>query len=312
MMISTAWWRDFHYEDGVMHVKKTGAEVPVEPGVVGETLNWMVFHARVEVERRRIRRDGPRIWFAPDRPRPWYLIWPVVQLAGFRQAYSPEEADLGFFFEDLTESTPPLAPSGLPLINADCPDVSKSAVGRVFQQVTGRALKVDPTRWDGPMVGKSERNGAHDGRIESGPRAGDGLTWQRLVDNTAPDGCVEDLRCPTVGGEIDVVYLKRRPLEKRFENHNSEVRLLNAADAFSDQERDMIRRFCAAMKLEWGGLDVLRDRRDGALWIVDVNKTDMGPPIALSISDKLDSTRRLGTMLRRHAERIIAGSLTNA
>jgi len=297
-MMSSAWWRDFQYQDGVVHVRKTGARVPVEPGVIASTLSWMVYHARIEVERLSIHQDGPRVWFAPDRPRPWYLIWPVAQLAGLRFADRPEQADLGFCFEDLTEVIAPHA-QGLPFINARCEDTSKSRVGEVFQAVTGRALSVSPEDWTGEMVVKSELNGAHDGRVITGPQPREtGMAYQRLIDNLAPDGCVEDLRCPTVGGRVDVVYLKRRPVGERFANHNTEVRLLNPDEVFSPSERAMISDFCKAMGLDWGGLDVLRDRRTNALWIVDVNKTDMGPPIALPLADKMTSTRKLARALR--------------
>ena len=300
-MSTTAWWRDFRYADGVVTVGKTGAEVPVEPGVVAACLSWLRFHLAVEVERRRVNVDGPRIWFAPDRPRPWYLIWPATQLAGLRIAARPKDADLGFFFEDVTTSAPPSA-IGLAIINSGCADVSKSRVAEVFEQVSGRALRVDPETWTGAMVGKSEKNGAHDGRLADGPRPSEGLVWQRFIDTLAPDGCVEDLRCPTVGGEIPVVYLKRRPAARRFENYNSEVRLMDPKAAFTEAERGFIRDFARAMGLDWGGVDVLRDRRDGRLWIVDVNKTDMGPPTALPFKDKLTSVRVIAARLRAYAE----------
>jgi hypothetical protein len=51
------------------------------------------------------------------------------------------------------------------------------------------------------------------------------------------------------------------------------------------------------MHLDWGGLDVLRDRADGRLYVVDVNKTDMGPPIALPWADKLRATRLMARAL---------------
>ena len=52
-----------------------------------------------------------------------------------------------------------------------------------------------------------------------------------------------------------------------------------------------------------GGLDILRDRQDGQIYIVDVNKTDLGPLIALSWVDKIRSMTRLGRAL----ERLVAG-----
>jgi hypothetical protein len=52
------------------------------------------------------------------------------------------------------------------------------------------------------------------------------------------------------------------------------------------------------MGLDWGGLDILRDR-DGRLYIVDVNKTDVGPVIALSWRDKIISMNRLSKALKQ-------------
>ena len=45
--------------------------------------------------------------------------------------------------------------------------------------------------------------------------------------------------------------------------------------------------------MDWGGVDVLRDRATGKIFIVDANKTDMGPPIALQLGHKLKATRRM-------------------
>ena len=301
-MTMTAWWRDFQLDGHVVQVRKTGARIPIDGGIVSECVSWLGYHVRIELERRQVRADGARIWFTPDRPRPWYLIWPVLQLSGLRMAASPQDADLVFSFEDLT-CVDASAETRLPHLNAACLDTSKSRVASVFEQVSGRALAVDPASWTGPMVAKSELNGVHDGQVLTGPLApAPEQAYQRLIDTVAADGCVEDLRCPTVGGEVPVVFLKRRPVEDRFANHNTEVRLLDPDAVFSSEERELIRRFCAAMALDWGGIDVLRDRKTGDLWIVDVNKTDMGPPIALPMTDKLKATRTLAKALRAHVD----------
>jgi hypothetical protein len=59
-----------------------------------------------------------------------------------------------------------------------------------------------------------------------------------------------------------------------------------------------IREFARLLGLDWGGLDVLRDRAEGRLYIVDANKTDMGPPTALPLADKLAATRLLARAFR--------------
>lgn len=301
-MTMTAWWRDFQLDGHVVQVRKTGARIPVDGGVVSECIAWLGYHIRIELERHSVKADGAQIWFTPDRPRPWYLIWPVLQMSGLRMAASLEAADLVFSFEDLT--CVDRSDTGHRLhLNGACLDTTKSQVASVFEGVSGRALAIDPQTWTGPLVAKSELNGAHDGQVVSGPVApASGLAYQRLIDTLAADGCVEDLRCPTVGGEVPVVFLKRRPVEDRFANHNTQVRLLDPDLVFTAEERDLIRRFCTAMALDWGGIDVLRDRQTGELWIVDVNKTDMGPPIALPMRDKLKATRALATALRQYVD----------
>jgi hypothetical protein len=69
-------------------------------------------------------------------------------------------------------------------------------------------------------------------------------------------------------------------------------------EVFSPEEIQTLGAFCRAMSLDWGGLDILRDRASGRLYVVDVNKTDMGPPIALPFFHKLVAVARVGRALR--------------
>lgn len=294
-MHSALWWRDFEYQNGVVTVKKTGVRVPLEPGVIGEFFNWLPFYFLVESWRLKPEaQTGPKIWFAPDRPRPWYLIWPVLHAAGARIAKTAAEADAVFYFDDSTTCDRVPLPAGTRVINRDCQSIAKSHVTAVFERVFGYSLSVDPRSWSGPMVAKSEKNGAHDGRIVQGPCEPEpGLVYQRVIDNTIPGGQVEDLRCPTIGGRIPLVLPKRRDRANRFANSNDDVAVVETDSVLSREEQAKLAEFAAAMKLDWGGLDVLRDRTDGRLYVVDVNKTDMGPPIAMSMDDKIRVTRRL-------------------
>jgi len=113
---------------------------------------------------------------------------------------------------------------------------------------------------------------------------------------------VLDYRCPTVFGDIPLVFLKERPIGKRFDNLNTRVRMAEAKACFNDEELAQIKEFCAAMDLDWGGLDILRHAADNKIYIVDVNKTDMGPPLSLPIKDKLSAVKTLGQALRDRLE----------
>ncbi|WP_417493786.1 hypothetical protein [Maricaulis sp.] len=289
------WWKDFEFGDGVVTVKKTGARLRLDPGLVGEVLSWFPFYFVVEGWRmRRSSRSGPKIWFAPDRPRPWYLIWSVLHAAGARIAKSESEADAVFFFDDSTISGAVESPASARAINRDCQSIAKSHVGTVFEQCFGYPLNVDPTQFTGELVRKSEANGAHDGQIIQAPCAAEpGFVYQKLIDNSIAGDLVEDLRCPTVGGRIPLVILKRRARSDRFANSNAGVEVVETHTVLSASEQAQLAAFARAMQLDWGGLDVLRDKSDGRLYVVDVNKTDMGPPIAMAMDDKIRVTKRL-------------------
>jgi hypothetical protein len=62
------------------------------------------------------------------------------------------------------------------------------------------------------------------------------------------------------------------------------------------------------MQLDWGGLDVLRERESGRLYVVDVNKTDTGPAVVLSWRDRARATTLLSDALRE----MISASRTHA
>ena len=79
---------------------------------------------------------------------------------------------------------------------------------------------------------------------------------------------------------------------------NLRVVARDPADVFSEAEMARIAAFNAAMGLDWGTLDILRDVDDGRIYIVDVNKTDVGPVLQLSMRDKLRSTRTIARALR--------------
>lgn len=300
------WRTDFTFRQGRVQVKKTGADLKLDGVLIGEALLWLAYYLMILCVagwRRLTRPPGPKIWFEPDTPRPWYLIRAAMTWAGMRLARSPAEADARVYFDDSTWGLFP--GGGLPsegLLNGRCRDVSKSHVAAVFEQVFGYPLALDPTTWVGPAVEKGELNGTHDGRIVQCPTAPQpGQCYQRLVD-TAEGAFIHDLRTPTVGGVPVVVWEKKKPGDNRFSIHNLSVRRLDPVAVYSAEELALIGRFCAAMGLDWGGLDILRDRPSGRIYIVDVNKTDVGPVIALSWRDKLASTG----MLARALEGLVA------
>lgn len=285
-----------------MTVKKTGARVPFDHAHLSEVFHWGVYFFTILCSKRA--RGGPTIGFSPDPARPWYLIWPSLFLSGGRAARAGTKPDVWMHFEDSTMSDAVALPDdGKPRWNFEAADLSKSRVAAAFAEAFGYALSLDPTTGIGVCVEKGEANGIHDGAIVALPcQPKPGKVYQHLIDNRGSDGLVEDLRTPTVNGRPVCVFIKRRDINHRFSNDNDECWLRAIEDVFSAAEIASIERFCAILKLDWGGLDILRDASSGLIYIVDANRTDMGPPIALPLSDKIKSTRQLADALQHMFE----------
>lgn len=302
---SRFWLSDFEFRGRQLTVIKTGATARLDLAALWEVAIWLVFFACLQARvawLALLGRHGPTIGFAPDVPRPWYLVRSAAAWGGMRLVPAAG-ADVVMAFEDATWSRLIAMPGAGRALNFGCPDISKSRVAAVFEQVFGYPLAIDPGSHRGLAVQKSEINSMHDGRLVRCPterRAG--LVYQRLVD-TIDGASATDLRTPCVGGRAVFVWEKTKPADDLFSIFSRTALLRRPEQVFSADERAAIARFCAAMALDWGGLDILRDRGDGRIYIVDVNKTDVGPVIALSLRDKLVSIARLADALTALAAR---------
>lgn len=305
--MTRTWIADFDWEPGAVTVKKTGARVRIDGETLSDVFAWFTFYTAIQLRRMRPRNKRQiTMAFSPDPIRPWYLAWAAATEAGVRLVNEPDEADIVFHFDDSTLSAaaePKTKPNAL-LLNFRCADVSKSRVATAFEAAFGYSLALDPRTHTGPAVEKSEQNGAHDGRVVYCPvEPLPGRVYQRLIDNRYGENLVQDLRTPTVGGRPACVFLKRRNVDQRFTNSNTEVSLVTAESQFSATELAKIAQFTEKLGLDWGGLDVLRDSQDGRIYVVDANKTDMGPPLALPLKEKLRATRLLASALDTHIQR---------
>jgi hypothetical protein len=267
---------------------------------VFDVWRWFSLYVPVRVVGglKRLFKPGPKIAFVPSPARPWYLIWNVAIWSGIKLVTDPSKAKLVFRFEDKTYAE--ARPEFKDAVNGQCLDLSKTRVAEAFESVFGYALSLDPETHQGPAVEKGEDNGAHDGRIVTCPSERQvGKCYQRLIDNVErATNLATDLRTPFVNGQPIVVYIKQRPKDLRFANMNSKVGLTTPDAVFSPQEIDKLSQFAKALSLDWGGMDILRNHIDGRLYVVDVNKTDMGPPLALAWHLKMRSVRQLSKALK--------------
>ncbi len=284
---------DFDWSWRGVRVRETGAEIPFSLDLIRDIWRGGLYITIESLRPRPKKLSG--ISFAQKAPRGWYLLWGALRQAGLR---AEQSAPICLHFSDTTI----MAETGLDdrlHINGRCLDISKSYVAKTFETIFGYSLALDPATATEPYLEKGEENGVHDATIESEPKPAEpGRVYQRLIDNSTSDGTVLDYRSPTVFGHIPLIFLKERPIDQRFDNLNTRVRLAKPEDCFSLDEREKIKLFCDAMQLDWGGLDILRHSGDGRIYIVDVNKTDMGPPLSLPIKDKLSAVKKLGVSLK--------------
>ncbi len=228
-----------------------------------------------------------RVLCHPAVPSPHQVLYKVCAANGYRITGDPDAPHDVAFHTMKTRGACRL-PAATPVVNRACTDVSKRRVAAAFAEVFGYGLAVDPAAHQGPIVEKSDENHAHDGRVLDGPLAPEAIdpdrVYQRLVDATDGEEVV-DLRTPIYAGSIPVVIEKRRPIPRRFDNFQRNLRLHEPDAIFSDDERGRLLRFASLLGLEFGELDVLRDR-DGRLYVVDANNRPAGPAKELEPGDK--------------------------
>lgn len=300
-----SWFSDFSLTRHGLIVKKTGRRIGRAEITPAEAFRFCLYFAVVLVKgwhMRLTRPSGLAVWFAPDRPGPWYVLWSAMTLSGVRFARTPVSANAAFYFEDITTGEPPPC-AGLVQLNAGCGDISKSRVADVFAEVSGYPLRLDPETHHGEAVEKSECNGLHDGRIVACPcpRA-EGKSYQRLVDCSDGQTAI-DFRTTVIGRAPRFVVVKTKPAANRFSMHNDTARFHELAEVFSAEETGLITRFAEAMQLDWAALDILRDKDTGRIYVVDVNKTDTGPAVDLPWRDRA----RLMQAISSHFLAMIAG-----
>lgn len=289
-----------------IYIKSMGKSIPLDGDmahaiarqIVMYVMISAVFWARVLT----FNRTPITIGFYPARPKPWYKIWNIAKFMGMTFSEDYAACDVLYNFEDKTVT--PLnvdlvERSNKKVINGYCTDISKTKVQAVFKDVFGYDLGVDPTTYQGKVVVKSNENARHDGQIIECPiaEATPGLSYQRFIENCYDGETVEDIRVPVIGEQIPFVYLKRRPKAIRFANENTECVMVETVEALSEIEVKRLLTFCKEMGLDCGGLDVLRDLNSGQIFVVDVNKTDMGPPVPLKTMKKMEALSRLGAAL---------------
>ena len=155
-----------------------------------------------------------------------------------------------------------------PIVNLRCNDVSKSNVTKIYQEVFGNVLEINPEKYKGRVVAKKNlTQGDKDGKIIECPcKKEEGWHYQKLLQDTQT-GLIHEIRAYIVGSVI-AVNEKEKNINNRFVTivEKNDYRSLN--ELFSDEEIKKINKFCDRIGAEYAELDILRDKE---LYIIDVN-----------------------------------------
>jgi len=212
------------------------------------------------------------------RPEPNASIAYVVGRLGARVGFDPSAAGLTIAWDTGTWFSAAAARS-LPdsALNARCLDISKATVDRIWSEVSGYSIAVDPLTTEGPIVVKPDENGTRGGRVAEGPilRRVPGMVYQRLVDTRVGDRVLQ-IRPVILRGRIILVYERWRPYPQWFKGPELTVPR-TTANFFSDDEAALLLLFADAIGLDYGELDVVRDGEAGLIYVVDANRTPVRP-----------------------------------
>ena len=222
-------------------------------------------------------------YFHPDYPgREFYTIVALFLRLGYFATRDPAAPfDFAVSWQDATwlAEDPLLAEIARlkPVVNLACRDISKTRVEEVFSAVFGRRTLLDPRSHRGRCVEKHNEN-ARGGRLVTGPIAEPDprFVYQRLIDS-GRDGRMIEYRLPVVFERLPLVYVQEKALpEETIKTEKFGLELAEVDSLFSAAEQDGIRAFCRGMGLDFGELDILRDKGDGEIYILDANKTPGG------------------------------------
>ena len=237
------------------------------------------------------RQPKKKIICYPRRPfNPLYMIAKVRWGLPVKFTSSVHEADLEVYFDDHTNSQFKEMTNGknIKTINKNCINISKSHVDRIFKEVFGYSLIVSPLEDNYLIIEKSEENAKHDGRIILSPISShlidQSKVYQKVINNIYNDFAI-DYRVVWVKDEIVLTYVKYALKKDRFKSKTVYSKIEAVTKLFSKLEIKLIKSFCRNFQLDFGELDILRDRQTKKIYIVDVNKTAWGPPDKIKLQD---------------------------
>jgi hypothetical protein len=233
-------------------------------------------------------KEAKTILFYPEYPHKRTIIYKILKHLKYNITNNPKhKSDIVFYWLDATFRKDEHVLSQFnssKVMNINCTDISKEKISVVFLEIFGYGLNVNAESYYGDCVKKNNLNAMHDGVIIQCPveNPEEGFVYQKVLNNTYDENLVMDLRTPVLKGEIPFIYLKFKKIRDRFTNDVYKSEIVSVDEFLTKDEIKNISEFCLRLGLDYGELDVLRNKDDGKIYIVDVNYTPWGPPAKLS------------------------------
>lgn len=221
-----------------------------------------------------------KILFYPDRAVVNNPIFLMMYVLGYKAVFDiNDDYAIAMRWEDSTFKllNPELVQIAKhkKVVNLHCTDISKQRVDEAFRQVFGYGTEIDPLTFEGIALRKGNMNYKKDGQQIQCPidSKEEGYIYQIVINNQFDEKYVMDYRVPVFNGVIPVVYQKLIAIEQRFTDITEKAYVKEPQEVFSMEEMDKIAALCKLMKVEYAELDILRNKDDGKIYIVDVNDT---------------------------------------
>jgi hypothetical protein len=223
-----------------------------------------------------------KVWFYPQRPGTWAKIHVLIKHLGWtygtesdhdiRALFSNRTIDKGGVILDRKGRRKGSTTHVLPkTINGGCVDVTKSRTDAVFTQAFGYSSLVSPVNTD--CVEKTEVQAVKGIReVRRGSPRQPGHIYQRKIETRNKRGEWVEFRPMLIGHKIFRVTVKRKT-DWVHGDATAKIDVVPPSHVFSREEIAKIQRMSELFGSDFADFDVLRDRSERRLYVVDVNYT---------------------------------------
>lgn len=228
-----------------------------------------------------------KILFYPHLPVEPYTIHKICSKLDYEIINDTKQPyDLAMAWQDTTFRNLKYLENLSNVINKDCNDISKEKVDEIFTNVFGYSSFVDPKTFVGKYVKKNNYNGLRDAKILTQKETKeDGYIYQKLINSELNNMIIEDLRIFIIKGKVVLLQRKTRLTDRRFGHSSYSAVNADYKEEFSNDEITKIELFCTQLGMDYGELDIMRERTDGKMYIIDANNTPAGFTSKLSEVD---------------------------